>query len=55
MSWIPFHCQFKSVVKQNWTDREKDIHLLAIMQESHGIPTNAKYEANAEVLEGHMN
>jgi hypothetical protein len=30
LSWIPFHCHFKAVVKHNWADREKAMHLLAI-------------------------
>jgi hypothetical protein len=41
------------VVKHNWVDREKAIHLLAI-NALHSIPTNVKYEENAEVLKGHI-
>jgi hypothetical protein len=53
MSWIPFHCQFKAEVKHKWADNQKAIHVLAI-DDLHSIPTNVRYEDNAEGADGHF-
>jgi hypothetical protein len=53
LSWIPFYCQFKAPVKDKWADNKNAIHILAI-NALHIIPTNVRYEDNAEALDGHF-
>jgi hypothetical protein len=50
MSWTLFQCQVEPVAEHNnWTDREKVTHLLAVLKRQafdvlHSVPTDARYE-----------
>jgi hypothetical protein len=53
MSLNPFHCHFNAVVKHKWAENKKAIQVLAI-NALHIIPTNVRYQVNAEALDGHF-